>query len=231
MDGSPEEARAVPMVRISVGELAPFLVDADSGEVSYPVILNPNSRRRGEDLYQPLGGAVKLTEAGCKYFVENFDVQPNAFHEKDDARFEVSEARHEEVLQIFEDFNDHADLITVDITRELFEELTEPEIEGMPPILTLEEAKQVETVFLWTSRQPPGTSADTSPLAKKDAPSRRLFYIFKMKAPGHIIEKIRASPAIKFLAFEEIMTTRGGTRKGSTRDGSPIADNTYHILA
>lgn len=225
--GESSRTEEVSRVRVSVGELAPIVFIEETGEKCFLVVLNSGARKKGRDLLQPFGGAVKLTAAGCAYFVEKFGVLPDSFHEKDDARFEIDEEHLEEVMSIFENFKEHTDLITVDVTRELIEELSEPELEGIPPILSAKEASQIGVKYLGSSRQPVSDSSDPSPLAKAEAPSRRLFFIFSMTVSRVLFEKITKSPAVRVLTPEEVASTKGGLCKGQTADGKAIANNVY----
>lgn len=228
MNSGASLATGAAMVRVSVAELAPILIDEKTGEVFYPVILNPNAKNNfDQDLYQPIGGAVEFTDEGRAYFVENFGVNPDSFYKRD-ARFHIEESRLEEAMSIFENFRKYPGLIIIDLSRELREELSTPEIKGIPAIMTPKDTDQIWVELVRVSRQLVSKTGDTSPLANKEAPSRRLFYIYAMKAPREIIEKMRQSPAIKFLTPEEIATTKGGTCKGTTLDGKAIADNVYH---
>lgn len=207
------------LVRVSVGNLAMTVMDED-GRIYFVGILNSGAFKKGRRLFQPIGGAAKITQECRDLLGERFGAKE--FH-KFDARFVVDDANLEEIFQFFES-RESVDFET-DPSRELIEELSKEELLGISAVLTLEEAESIESFYERMARQPFSDDAGTSPLAIEGIPNRRLFRYFVLSVSKMIIEKMKQSPAIHFLSTAEINTTKGGTQRGMTLDGEHLADN------
>lgn len=206
------------MIRISVGNLAPRV---RCGDKEYTVVtLNSGAFKRGRRLWQPLGGAAELTEKARAFLTERYGA-----HEFKglDARFLVDDEHLEAIFDLLGGRN--PELIEGGVERELQEELCEEELEGIPPVLTPEEAATVVVHYVGTVRQPFLNEGGTSPLEVKDAPSRRFFNLFRLEVSEEVLAKMRASAAIRILTPEEVASTNYGLTKGRTADGETIADN------
>lgn len=161
-----------------------------------------------------------MTDEGREFLAEKYGAKE---FRKKDARFVVNISRLEEVFHFFQ----KCDLryIEIDPKRELIKELTEEELVSISPVLSQSEVLQIKTTFVKTVRQAVKDTMGTSTLEVEGTPSRRLFHLFDMVAPQAIIEKMRESEGIRFLTFDEVMTTEGGAHKGQTSDGITLADN------
>jgi hypothetical protein len=206
-------------IRVSVGNLAPRLMVAETGEAFFFGILNRGALMQGRRLVSAVGGAAEMTEAGKALLASRFGAE---FQEGMDARFLVEEGRLEEVLQLFEARD--TSLYEIDPSRELMEELATKELPIQDaPALTSEEAASLTVRFAKTARQ--RARGSTSAREVEGMPTRRLFNLFEIVAPMAVVEKLKQSSAIYFLSEEEIATTQGGFSQGHAFDGSGLADN------
>jgi hypothetical protein len=135
----------------------------------------------------------------------------------------------EETLRFFE--NPDPKFFECDPQREVREELSEEDYPGIcGPILTPEEAAQIQMAHEFRVRQrPPVSGHGTSTLEKEGVPTRRLFHIFQLQVSSkEILAKLVSSPAFRILSSDEVSTTDFGAKKGVTNDGITIADNLFH---
>lgn len=207
-------------VRISVGNLAPRFVVAETGEAHFLGILNRKALEKGRRMVGAVGGAAELTSEGKALLESHFGATE---FERLDARFIVDEGDLEAVLGIFESRDSR--IYETDAAREIAEELATKELPIQnSPVLSAEEVAQIEVNYVKTLRQKssggPGSARESV-----EVPTRRLFNIFEVVVPATIFEKIKSSPAIYILSEEEIASTEGGSRKGKAADGAELADN------
>ncbi|GEM_PF-2512571 len=218
-------------VRVSIGNLAPVVRINDFGNRCPVGILNSGSYKKGKKLIQPIGGAATLTPEGQQYVEYEFGATD--FHTNTeggiDARFVIDDSRLDEVLAFFTERDNF--MFETDPLREICEELASNEFpanehfKALAPILTPDEAAQIEVNFMSTVVQPFKDSGDTSPLAGKE-PSRRLFHLFEIIIPDEAtFQKLLDGESTYVLGFDEIATVEGGLKKGETLDGITIADN------
>lgn len=217
------------MIRISVANIAMRLRVFGSDEVRYLGILSPGAYKQGIRRVQALGGGAHLTAAGqadlfVKFGAEDFEADGTRF----DARFLAPNNHLESVLKWFEKRDPN--MLEIDPLREIHEELTKEKLSGIPAVLTSQEVHSVNYLGLKTVRQPPPAEGrGTSMRERSGIPTRRLFYVFELRVPEFIFQKMLHSETIHFLSVEEVATTDGGARKGNTKDGVEIADNIFIV--
>ncbi|HVW71644.1 MAG TPA: hypothetical protein VHB93_00645 [Candidatus Paceibacterota bacterium] len=213
------------IVRISVAALAPRLV-LSSGSRKYAGIFNvARYNAHKPRLLQPLGGVVELTPEGRGRLEEEFHA--GVFAERD-ARFVVPARHVEGVLRMFEEQNPAWN--ELDPIRECREELTQREFRDQTNdadvILWPEVFERITFKYVDTMRQPlPEDGVGTSPNAGIDIPTRRLFYRYDLRIDEAIWEALMGCRWMRSLTSEELATTQGGRRAGSSIEGIQIADN------
>lgn len=222
-----------PRVRISVGALVPRLrvLGTDPNlPAQYFGIVHP----RANNKFLALGGGVRLTDAGKAHLIATFGADDFENVHEMDARFTVPARRHEEVISFFENPNE----AYFDMTpfREMLEELTRSENQtklpngelAYPPVLAEDDLVGITVHPIDISRQPPPED-ENEQVARNPGRSisRRLFYRYEMIITPEVYEKLKKASAIRFFTDEEVATTNGGSKKGTTSDGFEIADNIY----
>jgi hypothetical protein len=199
----------------------------ETGETHYIGILNSGAWRKGKKMFGPIGGAAHLTEEGEKYikkYLEATSIHKNVDGGLD-ARFIVPNALLGRALQFFETLDPRYS--DVDVSDEMFKELTTEELVGIPAILTEEDAREITLTYTGSRRQKVISGPGTSVLTNEEAPSRRLFHFSILNMSLRVFGKMLKSPAIHQFTVEEIASTRDGTQKGRTADGVDIADNVF----
>lgn len=211
-------------VRFSVSNLCWGVYDP-SINMLYPVgICNPKAYASGVLRVQALGGGSLLSDDGREYLAERFGAHT---FEEGDARFLAPRASVEEVTRFFLDYDTNGQYFELSPMRELVEELGNPEKYGNhSPVLTGAELARISTVYAKTVIQPPPKGEGTSDRGKAYE-NRRIFRIHRLIAPGDVVNRLEASPAMRFLKNEELDTTEGGTCRGRTDLGAEIADNLW----
>jgi hypothetical protein len=205
-------------VRISIGNLAVRMVEAETSDTAEFGLLNSAAYRKGNHLYAALGGAAELKPLGRQFLRNTFGARD---FEGDDARFTVDDDKIEEVFAFFKKRD--LTMIEADPTREIIEELVLEKIPGMGTILSPEDAALIRVQFLTTIEQPEGGT--TSARERAEMPTRRLFHLFEISVPVDVSAKLLRHPSVRIFTREELATTNGGRAKGTTHDGFAIADN------
>ncbi len=224
----------MPLVRVSVANLA-WYVRMKENNVRYPfAILNPDKLAKGERRYMALGGGAMLNEAGKKMLEEvvgasgfEFDTGIGFY----DARFRICERDLESAFKTFSSVDTRgATIYEQDPTLDIMAELSGKEFPGYPTIMSAEETELVRLDFVKVVRQKlPAAGADTSARGvAADVPTHRLFRIFELVMPLALYQgRMMSSPVVKILSNQELATTDGGSKAGVTRDGLIIQNNLF----
>lgn len=216
-----EGREAQPPVRISVAAIVPKVrVEGSSTTESFGVMSHndPNT-------FSAAGGAVRLTEKGKRYIKNKFGAT-NFEREGDmDARFTVP-GKHEEAVKRFFENPDprYFDVNPTDMVKEL----TKGSNEAADGALTQEDIDRIKIVRVDVSRQPPPENEEDTRKQNPDRPvSRRVFHRYEIVVPPDVYEKLKKSPGVRIFTPEEVATTGGGVRVGTTTDGKKIGTNIY----
>lgn len=188
----------------------------------------------GERSYQALGGAARLTLFGVAHLMCEFGASRFELDTKTglyDARFVVDEAHVGNVLKFFGDIAGEMNHIAEDNPiGDILEELTgEGFSSRLGPIVPKERIGEVTLVYLDSVRQKiPADGIGTSARAAVGAvPTRRFFRRYMLMLPGDLYFAAVTRGTIRLLSADEVATTEGGSRKGTTCDGVGIADNIF----
>lgn len=201
------------LVRVSVANLATYIKNAATGEVTPVGILNEKKLKKGEILLQALGGGAKMSTHGKSILVDAFDATfaPEGDEASDDARFVVDESQLEMVLGLFEGLD--PGFCELDPLREVREEF-----KG--------DLGDVKSELLGVFRQESAEDGTgTSERASKDVPTRRLFYVHCLVLSDDMYQHFLAHESIRSFTGAELDTTAMGRTKGKTVDGHTMADN------
>lgn len=201
-------------VRVSVANLAVYVKNASTGEVSAVGILNEKKLAKKEILFKALGGGAKLSAHSKGILIDAFDATfaPEGDDASDDARFTVEERQLEMVLGLFENMN--PDFCELDPLREVREEFRG------------DLGDDVKSELLGVFRQETAEDGTgTSERASKDIPTRRLFYVHCLVLSNDAYQHFLAHESIRSFTGAELDTTAMGLRKGRTGDGHTMADN------
>jgi len=215
----------MPLVRISVANLADRLVCSETGEVRYFGV-KPKNR------IQALGGGAQLTAIGVYYLTEKFRACHFELDEHTgghDARFQVPEEHVEGALRFFEGHTSTTGTkYEKDPTSDIYDELTGTEWPNLERILTPMDAGKVMIRYRTMGRQPlPLSGHGTSERESAGLPNRRLFRRFDLVTTPALFAKVLSADVVRALSVEELATTYGGTTKGKARDGTELADNLF----
>lgn len=200
-------------VRVSVANLATYVKNAVTGEVTAVGIINEKKLQKGEILLQSLGGGAKMSTHGKSILVDAFDATfaPEGDETSDDARFTIDESQFDMVLALFK--NLAPDFCELDPLREVKEEF-----KG--------NLGDVKSELLGVFRQESAEDGTgTSERASKDVPTRRLFYVHCLILPDDVYQHFLAHESIRSFTGAELDTTAMGRTKGKTGDGYTMADN------
>lgn len=208
-------------IRVSVANLVPRLIAAETGNVHFIGLLNRKLLKRGERVYGAIGGAAELTENGIDLLHTRFGAR---FEKGRDARFFIQTGDLDAVMKLFEARNQ--DFCEVDPSREIREELTMLELPDMPRVLTPDEAERIKIRFIKSMYQAEDPAARTSTKAEEIL-SRRYFHLFEMVVTTSLFERLRNHPAIKLFTEADLATTQLGLVRGTAQDGSMIATNLF----
>ncbi|MBI2473466.1 hypothetical protein HYV70_02860 [Candidatus Uhrbacteria bacterium] len=178
---------------------------------------------RGERIYGAIGGAAELTDMGVHILEDRFQAK---MEKGNDARFLVQMRHFTEVMDLFS--NRDPQFCETDPVREIQEELTTIELPGMPPILTVEEAADIQIRYVKSLHQAGETDSPRASAQPDENPfSYRYFHLFEMIVPKTIFRSLYVHPAIRLFTSEEVATTRMGLVRGQSTDGRIIATNLF----
>ncbi len=220
------------VVRISFGNLVKDLETTDGVSLGRIGIYNRNSHREGKPRIDVPGGAAHFADVGVNMvrmrfqafaFEQDFYPETNLLKGVD-TRYRVP-AEFADAAIDFHEEPANEKYFECDPLREVIEEFTADDKGLLPPVLTLEEARQLRSRYLGTIRQPSPESNGTSKREVEGVPSRRVFRMHALIAPPAIALRITSAPAIYMLSSDEVATTNGGARKGLTKMGVLMADN------
>ncbi len=194
------------MTRISVANLVAEVTNTSTNQSFVVGFLNRKSISRGDPAYTALGGAALLTSDAMLLLADKYGA---VFEKGNDARFHVTDADADQVLQMLEG-RDHK-LIELSLEREMREELCGLELPGQEePVLLESDLDSAAYIFLKHVRQISDEAADEA--------IHRLFFLYEMKLPDHVFKKLAGNQYIKLLSADEIL-------KGRSTDGKKIGGN------
>lgn len=214
-------------VRVSVANLASYLVNNDTGEVVAIGIANKKRfEKDGKIFLQALGGAAEMTEDGKKHLEETYSaVFLGEGDDLRDVRFTIPVVNLKVVLALFE--VTESDFCEQDPMREVRYELEQETICSdsilCPKTLARASSSVFEGVFYQESAEDGvGTSLRA---ASQEIPTKRLFFVHTLRVLNPVFLEILASPYVTRLSEKELDTTQMGRTKGITRSRSPMSDN------
>lgn len=216
-----ERREALPPVRISVAAIAPKIrVQGSDTQESFGVMSHsdPNT-------FSAAGGAVRLTPEGRRHLEERYGASNFEREEDMDARFTVPGKYENAVKRFFE----NPDPRYFDVSPEdMKKELTKGSNAAAEGALTQEDLDRIKIRRIDISRQPPAENEEEQrTLDPKRPVSRRVFYRYEIVVPPDVYEKLKRSPGVRIFTPEEVATTGGGVRVGTTADGKKIGSNIY----
>lgn len=209
-------------IRISVANLVPRLIVQETGERHFVGLLNRKLLKHGERVYDAIGGAAELTEAGRTFLRDCFNAR---FEKGRDARLFVQMDDVDVVMQLFEARD--PDFCEVDPSREIREELTTLELPDLPRVLTPDEAEKIEIRYVKSMYQA-GDPATARASVRVDGPiCQRYFHLFEMVVPREVYDRLRRHQAVQIFTEADIATTQQGLVRGTASNGSLIATNLF----
>ena len=191
------------LCRISVNNIVQTVLVEGTTEPFYVGILDPRRlNETKERKWQPLGGAIRLTDTGRRMMelVGGEMLGPKGSKESGDARFSIPTEKFVEVMNFFSRlrpavFEDSA-------TREIFEELSEKEFDAHPPILSHAEASRITSVTHGVLHDLPKYEGASGRFSK-DMPFARVTYLSSITMPKDVFDKLRLCPLIHIFSKEE----------------------------
>ncbi len=222
------QASSTAETRISVANLARVF---GRNELRIGVLNSKAYNERTFRILEAFGGAAFITREGRKHAEEYFGAHgfPEADPEtkKVDARFIVPTRMVGTVVEWFRTPRYKA--CEIDLAPELTSELTKKTFDEFEPILLPDEVAQLRPVYRETVLQPLAYPAsDTSSRAQASIPTQRIFHLHDVEGPEEILRKILASPVTYKLEIADLRTTKGGTQRGRTSEGTAVANNLWY---
>lgn len=212
-------------VRISVANLAAYLMNIDTRKIVAIGIMNKKRFEKGEPFLQALGGAATMSPNGMNYARASYKaVFLGEGEDANDARFVVPRDHLEAALAWFQAHGMN-DVCETDPMREVTHELEQETFDGSS-VLPSGALNGAYAYYHGIFCQEVGDGKGTSErAAKQNVPTRRLFFVHTLCVPSGVFSSVLSSPYVKLLTEEDLDTTQMGRTKGVTKDGIPMADN------
>lgn len=209
-------------IRISVANLVPRLIVEETGETHFIGLLNRRHFQKGHRVYGAIGGAAEMTIAGKVLLIL---AQGATFEKERDARFLIQQSNLKSVLTYFEDRDQT--ICEIDPIREIQEELTGTELPEIPPVLTENQASQIQVQYARSVYPRDSLNVARNWNGEGQMPTVHYFHLFEMIVPQTIFEILCGHPAIKLFTEKELASTQMGLVRGTSADGSSISSNLF----